>query len=143
MTGSGSKSFTSRSVDHELIPSGPNEEMVVRLALCRFQETAALRQHFDSQRQESTTSTQPVPRSGVAASTETMQSMWRLNVMADTQPLRWRVEDAPWRGVPGSRHERRGRRNRVVVNIVSSQEGSVIDLTSTGTVRVTVSDEEE
>ncbi|KAE8774929.1 Peptidyl-prolyl cis-trans isomerase CYP40 [Hordeum vulgare] len=36
-----------------------------------------------------------------------------------------------------------GRRNRVVVDIVSFQEGSVIDLTSTGTVRVTESDEEK
>ncbi|KAE8809009.1 putative methyltransferase PMT17 [Hordeum vulgare] len=34
-------------------------------------------------------------------------------------------------------------RNRVMVDIVSSQKGSVIDLTSIGTVRVTGSDEEE
>ncbi|KAE8785761.1 Peptidyl-prolyl cis-trans isomerase CYP40 [Hordeum vulgare] len=36
-----------------------------------------------------------------------------------------------------------GRRNRVMVDVGSSQEGSVCDLTSTGTVRVTGSDEEE
>jgi hypothetical protein len=37
-----------------------------------------------------------------------------------------------------------GRRNRVVVDVAgSSQDGSIIDLTSTGTVRVPGSDEEE
>lgn len=37
----------------------------------------------------------------------------------------------------------RGLRNRAVVDIVSFQEGSVIDLMSTVTVRITGSDEEE
>ena len=37
-----------------------------------------------------------------------------------------------------------GRRTRVVVDIIgSSQDGSIIDLTSTGTVKVPGSDEEE
>nr|ACC63518.1 unknown protein [Hordeum vulgare subsp. vulgare] len=36
-----------------------------------------------------------------------------------------------------------GRRDRIVVDIISFQEGSIIELTSTGTVRVTGSDEEE
>jgi hypothetical protein len=37
-----------------------------------------------------------------------------------------------------------GRRNRIVVNVGgSSPDGSIIDLTSTGTVRVPSSDEEE
>jgi hypothetical protein len=35
MAGSGSESFTSRSVDPELIPRGPEEDMDVRLALRR------------------------------------------------------------------------------------------------------------
>ncbi|KAE8798652.1 50S ribosomal protein L19, chloroplastic [Hordeum vulgare] len=83
MAGSGFESFTSRSVDHELIPHGLEEEMVVRLALRPSREMA--------------------PR-----------------IM-----------------------QRCGGCNRVMVDIIFSQGGSVIDLMSTGTFRVTGSEEEE
>jgi hypothetical protein len=43
MAGSGSESFTSRPVDHELIPRGPEEEMAVRLALHRSRDEARAR----------------------------------------------------------------------------------------------------
>ncbi|KAE8788970.1 hypothetical protein D1007_36830 [Hordeum vulgare] len=36
-----------------------------------------------------------------------------------------------------------GHHNRIVVDVISSHEGSIIDLTSIGTVRVTSSDEDE
>ena len=48
MAGSGSEFFTSRSADPELIPRGPEEEMVVRLALRRSREKAHARQRSDS-----------------------------------------------------------------------------------------------
>ncbi|KAE8794328.1 Omega-6 fatty acid desaturase, endoplasmic reticulum isozyme 2 [Hordeum vulgare] len=110
MADSGSESFTSRSVEHELVPRGPEEKVVIQLALCRSGEAAARRQRLDSQRRESIASAQPVLGSGVAASPKTM---WY------------------------------GRRNRVVVDVGSSQDGSVIDLTSTDTVWVTGSDGDE
>ncbi|EMS55467.1 hypothetical protein TRIUR3_16148 [Triticum urartu] len=48
MAGRGSESFTSRSIDSELIPRGPKEEMAVRLALRRSREEARARQRLDS-----------------------------------------------------------------------------------------------
>ncbi|KAE8803977.1 Peptidyl-prolyl cis-trans isomerase CYP40 [Hordeum vulgare] len=104
--------------------------------------------------------------------------MWRPNVVAEAQSLRWRVEHEAWptsddvmaRRARRARQRARdaaealatvdvgeaeshspaphrvhhcGRRNRVVVDIGSSQKVSIIDLTSTGTVLITGSDEEE
>jgi hypothetical protein len=57
MAGSVSESFTSRSVDPELIPRGP-EEMAVRLALRRTQEEARGRLRSNSIRRESIASAQ-------------------------------------------------------------------------------------
>ncbi|KAE8806568.1 ATP-dependent DNA helicase Q4 [Hordeum vulgare] len=177
MGSSGSESFTSGYVDHELISRSPEEDMVVRLALHRSREAASLRQRGDSQRRESIASAKPVPGSGIAASPEAVRSVWRSNAVVDAQALHWRAEYAPWASSNANmtRHARRarqraleaskaltavdvgevesnspvsgimhecGRSNHVVVNIVSSQKGSVIDLTSTDTVRVTCSDEE-
>ncbi|VAH38186.1 unnamed protein product [Triticum turgidum subsp. durum] len=53
MEGSGSESFTSRSVNPKLIPYAPEEEMTVRLALRRYREEARARQWSDSFRRES------------------------------------------------------------------------------------------
>ncbi|EMS65933.1 hypothetical protein TRIUR3_04713 [Triticum urartu] len=53
MEGSGSESFTSRSVNPKLIPYAPEEEMTVRLALHRYREEARARQWSDSFHRES------------------------------------------------------------------------------------------
>ncbi|KAE8774570.1 putative methyltransferase PMT17 [Hordeum vulgare] len=53
------------------------------------------------------------------------------------------VRETKSRSLAPRRVQHCGRRNRVVMDVGSSEEGSVIDLTSTGTVRVTGSDEEE
>ncbi|KAE8771259.1 methyltransferase pmt17 [Hordeum vulgare] len=178
MAGCGSESFNSRSVHHELIPCGPKEEMVVRLALRSSREAAALLQHSDSQHRDPLRQHSWVPRSGVVATLEAVRFVWSPNIVADVQPLCWCAEDAPWASSDANMvwcacrasqrareatealmavdigevelHSREprimhgcGRRNRIVVDILSSVEGSVIDLTSTGTVRVTASDEEE
>ncbi|KAE8791397.1 Omega-6 fatty acid desaturase, endoplasmic reticulum isozyme 2 [Hordeum vulgare] len=107
MADSGSGSFTSRSLDHELIPHGPEEEIVVRLALHRSREAAVGRQHSDSQCLESIASTQPVHGSGVAASPEAVWSVWRLAAVADAQlsvgvsrTHHGRLRMQAWRGVP-------------------------------------------
>ncbi|KAE8801286.1 putative methyltransferase PMT17 [Hordeum vulgare] len=116
--------------------------------------------------------------SDVATSPEAVRSVWRLNVVAKAQPLRWCAEHEAWpssndvmaRRACRTRQRARdaaetlvamdvgeaeshssapcrvhqcGRHNRVVVDVDSSQEGSLIDLTSTGTVWVTISDKEE
>ncbi|KAE8804652.1 Alpha-glucosidase yihQ [Hordeum vulgare] len=147
--------------------------MVVHLALRRSREAAARRQRSDSLRRESIASAQPVLGYGVAASPEAMQSVWRSNIVAEAQPLRWRVEHEAWPSTkdvmarPARRARQRaqdaavdvreteshspsphrmhqcGRRNRVMVDVGSSQEGSVIDLMSTVTVQVTGSVDEE
>ncbi|KAE8808864.1 ATP-dependent DNA helicase Q4 [Hordeum vulgare] len=96
MAGSGSESFTSRPVDHELIPRGPEEEMTIRLALRRSREAGARRQCSDSQHRESIVSAQPMVGSGVAASSETVRSVLRPNVVAEAQPFRWRTEHEAW-----------------------------------------------
>ncbi|KAE8797532.1 Calmodulin-binding transcription activator 3 [Hordeum vulgare] len=96
MAGRGSESFTSGSINHELISRGPEEEMVVCPALRRSCEAASLPQRGDSHRWDSIASAQPVSGSGIASSPEDMRSAWRLNAVADAQPLRWRVGDAPW-----------------------------------------------
>ncbi|KAE8777990.1 ATP-dependent DNA helicase Q4 [Hordeum vulgare] len=92
----GFESFTSRSVDHELVPHGREEEMVVRLPLCCSQEAAARRQCVDSQCRESIASAQPVHGSGVVASPEVVRSVWRANTVAEARPLRWRAEHEAW-----------------------------------------------
>ena len=88
MVGNGSKSFTSRSLDSDLIPRGPEQEMDVRLALRHAREEARGRLCSDSIRRESIASAQM----------EAVQSVWRPDTLADAQPLRWRAEamDAPW-----------------------------------------------
>ena len=91
MAGSGSESFTSRSADPELIPRGPEEEMVVRLALRRIQEEACARLRSDSIHRKSIASAQMAhgssARPALAASQEAVQSVWRPNALADAQPL--------------------------------------------------------
>ena len=78
MASSGSESFNSRSVDPELIPRGPEEEMAVRLALHRSRDEARARQRVDSFRWESIASAQMAHGSGargvVAASPEAVRS---------------------------------------------------------------------
>ncbi|KAE8792519.1 ATP-dependent DNA helicase Q4 [Hordeum vulgare] len=96
MTGSGFESFTSRSVDHELVPRDPKEEMAVRLALRCFREATARRHRSDLQRRESIAFAQPVLGSGVAASPEAVRSVWRPNPMSEVQPLRWPAEQEAW-----------------------------------------------
>ncbi|KAE8812280.1 Omega-6 fatty acid desaturase, endoplasmic reticulum isozyme 2 [Hordeum vulgare] len=156
MAGNGSESFTSRSIDHEVIPQGPEEEMDVGLALRRSREAAALRKHSDSQRQKSIASAQLMPGSGIAVSQEAARSIWRPSVVADVQPLRWRTKEAHcassdanmarrWTLERRSHTIRRpecGRRNCIVVDIISFHEGSVSVLTSTDIVQITGSDKE-
>ncbi|KAE8812773.1 ATP-dependent DNA helicase Q4 [Hordeum vulgare] len=96
MASSGSESFTSISVDHELVPGGPEEEMATRLVLRRSREVAARRQRSDSQRRKSIAFVQPVVGSGVAASQEAVRSIWRLNIVAEAQPLCWHIEHEAW-----------------------------------------------
>ncbi|KAE8783027.1 atp-dependent dna helicase q4 [Hordeum vulgare] len=178
MAGSGSESFTSRSVNYELVPRGLKEEMFVRLALRRSPKANARRQRSNSQPRESIASAQPVLGSGVAASSEAVQSVWCPNAVAEAQSLHWRAEHEAWptsddvmawracrarqrshddgealavadvgeaesHSLAPRRVQQRARRTHVVVDFSSSQKGSVIDLTSTGIVRVTGSDEEE
>ncbi|KAE8813912.1 Omega-6 fatty acid desaturase, endoplasmic reticulum isozyme 2 [Hordeum vulgare] len=132
MAGIGFESFTSRSIDHELIPNGPEEEMDVRLALRRSREAAVLRQHSDSQRRESILSVQPMcPSGGDARAREAVKALVAVDVEeAESHSLAPRIMHGC------------GHRNHVVVNIISSHEGSHIDLTSIGTVLVTSSDED-
>ncbi|KAE8785760.1 ATP-dependent DNA helicase Q4 [Hordeum vulgare] len=96
MASNGFDSFISRSVDHELIPCDPDEEMAIQVALRRPREEVVRRQHSDSQRRESIASAQPVLGSDVAASSEVMRSISRSNIVAEAQPLRWRVEHEAW-----------------------------------------------
>ncbi|KAE8768003.1 Omega-6 fatty acid desaturase, endoplasmic reticulum isozyme 2 [Hordeum vulgare] len=74
MAGIGSESFTSRPVNHELIPRGLEEDMAAPLALQRSREAAALREHSNLQRRESIAFAQPVLGSGVTASMYMMRS---------------------------------------------------------------------
>ena len=115
----------------------------------------------------------------IAASLETMRSVWSLNAVVGAQPVCWRAEgmDTPWASSDANmvrarrarqpareaaavlavvdigdaeshssasrmRHKSE-RRNCVVVHVVcSAQHRSIIDLTSTGTVRVPGTDKE-
>ncbi|XP_044335752.1 geraniol 8-hydroxylase [Triticum aestivum] len=111
-------------------------------------------------------------RCGIAASPEAVRSVWCPNAVADMQPLRWCTEakvNAAWTSGNANmaRHARRGRRavtvgeaeshspahhivhrsgrrNCIVMDVTgSSQDGSIIDPTSTGTVRVPGYDKEK
>ncbi|EMS53029.1 DNA polymerase epsilon catalytic subunit A [Triticum urartu] len=68
MAGSGFESFTFKSVDLELIPRDPEEEMAVRLALRRALEEARARLRSDCIRRESIVSTQMAHGSGARSS---------------------------------------------------------------------------
>ncbi|KAE8774247.1 hypothetical protein D1007_53414 [Hordeum vulgare] len=135
MAGSRSESFTSKLVDHKLIPRGPEEELSIQLALSRSREEAVRRQRSDSQRRESIESAQPEvvqSRARRARQREAAKALTAVDVGE-------RESHSPmFRIMHGCE-----RCNRLVVDVGSSQEGFVIDLTSTGTVRVTSSDEEE
>ena len=113
MAGSGSESFTGTSIDPEVIPHSPEEDMAVRLELCHAREEARVQLRSDSIRRESIMSTKmahgPSSRPAVAASPEAVHSVWCLNALADAQPLRWRydIKDAPSSDEAIARHARR------------------------------------
>ena len=139
----------------------------------------------DSIRRESIASAQIAHGSGarpaIAASSEIVRSIWRPNVVADAQPIRWHAEqegntwmssdaNMAWRAhharqwaqetaaalmaadvgevqshslVTRMVHQSE-RRKHIMVDVGgSSPDRSVIDLTSTGNIRVSSSDEEE
>ena len=90
MAGSGSESFSSRSVNPKLISHVPEEEMDIRLALRRAWEEARTRLRSDYIRRESIASAQMMHGSGarptVAASLEAVRSVCRPNAAFSGAP---------------------------------------------------------